>query len=133
LVSATITLKRINLCFNLCGVCIEVFDPGGIMLVLYNSAIMLSTLSIFDSISLFPFDPGETSENIFFPLRIIAINFPFLKHFGNSAAYSLFLIEFILEVELNLDKIHVVVISCCCNVTFAKKKPNSKALILSWR
>jgi hypothetical protein len=58
LVSATTTLKRINFFFNLCGVYIEVFDPGGIMSALYNSAIMLSTLSIFDSISLFPFDPG---------------------------------------------------------------------------
>ncbi|KAK2453471.1 hypothetical protein QL285_001157 [Trifolium repens] len=110
LVSATTTLKRINFFFNLCGVYIEVFDPGGPMLMLYNSAIMLSTLSIFDSISLFPFDPGGTSENILFSLRIIAINFPFLRHFDNSAAYYLFLIEFTLEVELNLDRIHVVVI-----------------------
>ncbi|PNX78885.1 hypothetical protein L195_g034867 [Trifolium pratense] len=110
LVSATTTLKHINFFFNLCGVYIEVFDPGGIMSVLYNSAIMLSTLLIFNSISLFPFDPGGTSENIFFSLRIIAINFPFLGHFDNSATYYLFMIEFILEVELNLDRIHAVVI-----------------------
>ncbi|KAK2394874.1 hypothetical protein QL285_056658 [Trifolium repens] len=35
-----------------------VFDPGGIMFVIYSSAILLSILSIFDSISIFPFDPG---------------------------------------------------------------------------
>jgi hypothetical protein len=58
LVSATRTLKHINFFFNLCGVYIEVFDPGGIMSALYNSAIMLSTLSIFDPVSIFPFDPG---------------------------------------------------------------------------
>jgi hypothetical protein len=34
------------------------FDPGGIMSVIYSPAFMLSFLSIFDSISLFPFDPG---------------------------------------------------------------------------
>jgi hypothetical protein len=34
------------------------FDPGGIMTVIYSLAFMLSFLSIFDSISLFPFDPG---------------------------------------------------------------------------
>jgi hypothetical protein len=68
--STTTALKRINFFFNLCGVYIEVFDPGGIMLVLYNFAIMLSTLSIFDSISLFPFDPGGTLKNIFFSFAL---------------------------------------------------------------
>jgi hypothetical protein len=37
---------------------IIVFDPGGIMFVIYSSAILLSILSIFDSVSIFPFDPG---------------------------------------------------------------------------
>ncbi|KAK2450976.1 hypothetical protein QL285_010069 [Trifolium repens] len=49
---------------------ITVFDPGGFILVIYRSNIMLAIVSIFDSISLFPFDPGGTSENILFPLRI---------------------------------------------------------------
>ncbi|KAK2437988.1 hypothetical protein QL285_022816 [Trifolium repens] len=35
-----------------------VFDPGGIISVIYSFAIMLFILSIFDSVSIFPFDPG---------------------------------------------------------------------------
>jgi hypothetical protein len=50
--------------------CIIVFDPGGIISALYSFAIMLFTLSIFDSISLFPFDPGGTSQNIFFSFAL---------------------------------------------------------------
>jgi hypothetical protein len=37
---------------------IRVFYPGGIMSVIHSSAIMLPFSSIFNSISLFPFDPG---------------------------------------------------------------------------
>ncbi|PNX58279.1 hypothetical protein L195_g050829, partial [Trifolium pratense] len=37
---------------------ITVFDPGGFILVIYRSNIMLAVVSLFDSISLFPFDPG---------------------------------------------------------------------------
>ncbi|CAJ2643075.1 unnamed protein product [Trifolium pratense] len=37
---------------------ITVFDPGGFILVIYRSNIMLAVMSLFDSISLFPFDPG---------------------------------------------------------------------------
>jgi hypothetical protein len=39
------------------SLCITVFDPGGTMAMIYNS-VTLSILSIFVSISLFPFDPG---------------------------------------------------------------------------
>ncbi|CAJ2629463.1 unnamed protein product [Trifolium pratense] len=46
--------------FELHDECIVDFDPGGIMLVISSSATMLSIMSIFDSISLFPFDPGGT-------------------------------------------------------------------------
>jgi hypothetical protein len=35
-----------------------VFDPGGIISVIYSFSIMLFILSIFDSVSIFPFDPG---------------------------------------------------------------------------
>jgi hypothetical protein len=34
------------------------FDPGGVMSVIYSFAIMLFIPSIFDSVSIFPFDPG---------------------------------------------------------------------------
>jgi hypothetical protein len=37
---------------------IIVFDPGGIMFVIYSFTILLFILSIFDSVSIFPFDPG---------------------------------------------------------------------------
>ncbi|XP_045810807.1 uncharacterized protein LOC123905230 [Trifolium pratense] len=46
--------------FELHDECIVDFDPGGIMSVISSSATMLSIMSIFDSISLFPFDPGGT-------------------------------------------------------------------------
>jgi hypothetical protein len=45
---------------------IIIFDPGGIMFVIYSSAILLSILSIFDSVSIFPFDPGGI-----FPISVI--------------------------------------------------------------
>ncbi|KAK2427111.1 hypothetical protein QL285_025712 [Trifolium repens] len=38
--------------------CVIVFDPDGIMSALYSFAIMLCILSIFNSVSTFPFDPG---------------------------------------------------------------------------
>ncbi|KAK2396096.1 hypothetical protein QL285_057768 [Trifolium repens] len=37
---------------------ITVFDPSGIMFVIYSFTILLFILSIFDSVSIFPFDPG---------------------------------------------------------------------------
>jgi hypothetical protein len=45
---------------------IIIFDPGGIMFVIYSSAILLSILSIFDSVSIFPFYPGGI-----FPISVI--------------------------------------------------------------
>ncbi|CAJ2640636.1 unnamed protein product [Trifolium pratense] len=40
------------------GLCITVFDPGGTMRMIYSFAIMLHILSFFNSVSIFPFDPG---------------------------------------------------------------------------
>lgn len=50
--------KRFTFFSYLRDLCTIVFDPGGIMSALYSFAIMLFNLSIFDSVSTFPFDPG---------------------------------------------------------------------------
>jgi hypothetical protein len=66
-------------------------------------------VSIFDSISLFPFDPGGTSDNIFFPLSI-SHQFSLSQTFWQFSCLIFVHDEFILEDALNLDRIHAVVI-----------------------
>jgi hypothetical protein len=88
---------------------ITVFDPGGFILVIYRSNILLAIVSIFDSISLFPFDPGGTSDNIFFPLSI-SHQFSLSQTFWQFSCLIFVHDEFILEDALNLDRIHAVVI-----------------------